>query len=770
MPAERPEEATAFVDRVFADQPQEFRDELAAVYKDAPDAMAKQTRGTQPIERTTALARSITLDPDDVVPPGTAANAEQLAASTNLVSSIHARIRTLRAQLAENPTSTALATGLREEHARFVRAAQALGGFRSEAGRSLRILQEQLGEITPAARGARFTVAASKYGASADDITAALERAGDDPLRQYNELLNIARADWKTKAHSYYVLNLLTNPKTLERNAFGNAIRVMEDPLVRPIAGGLDAIRSAVTGGDRRVYADEGWQMVLGAKKSLPDAWSAFLQVMRQGFTDDQAMRSATAGKFDVRPEPFGGGVAHPFNAITRFLDGTDQFFRLLNTGMQRDALALYRAKQAGGTLEEIAANAADYSAALARGGGHAIDREAVDYEAARSVFRETNKFASDTQRWIDARGPITKGVFRFILPFLKTPANIIRQGFEHTPAGFVFKGAGGGDRTAALRQAEAAFGTTVMGGAVWLALNGHLSGDAPTDPGDKDYFYAQHPPNSFQVPGYGWVPYNELGPLGTGLGIVANTVQTWQAYKADPTDSDAWDLTKRVGAALLGVGSGIFDRSFLSGLADAMDAARDPRARDHFIQNRVTSLVPGAGFGRAITQATEESVPDVRGYADSIKSITPGLASDVRPRLDAFGQPAKRAVTGAASWFTLAPGHGRPDPVRDELARVGIKPDPFKTTGTLKLGNVGIRLTSEQDFALREAKGRARHAFLARAMASPVYQNADDTIRERILKKQLSRGQAGITERAKHLARRDVPFTVETLLQGIAP
>jgi hypothetical protein len=787
MPAERvPELANEYVERVFADMPDEARAELKKTYEAMPELLQEQTRGTQPIERTRALAREISLDPDEIVPPGTAANAEQLAATTNLVSTLHARVRQVRAQLDADPGNRALEAELRTAHRRYVNTAVSLAGFRSEAGRSLRIQREALGEITPAARGARFSAQALKHGATVDEITAALDRAGDDPVRQYNELLNIARSDWKTKAHSYYVMNLLTNPKTWERNLFGNAIRSIEDPLLRPVAGGIDAVASAVTGRERKVYAGEGWQMVLGAKKSLPDAWAAMLQVLKQGFSDQQAINQATSGKFDVRPEPFSGGAKNPFNLVTRGLEATDQFFTILNQGMQRDALAfaqatkLARKELADGTIEqaELQARIADHAADLSRQYAQEPPTEVVE-QAARSVFREDNAFA----KWINGAEQLplpARAAIKFMLPFVKTPANIIKQGFEHSPAGFATEGARAGNRTARFRQAEAALGSVILGGGAWAALNGFLAPSAPDDPGKREAFYARYPvPNSVYIPAYGWVPYSDLGPLGTGLGVVADFMQGWQDADVEPDAGDVQELMTHTANALQATGSGLFERSFLTGMADFMELMRnqDPKAAQRFVQNRVVSLVPFQGLGRFVTQIEDPVVRETKTLGQKVQSIVPPSAgalgvptsADLPARLDAFGKPIERPVSGAAAAFSLAGAPAREsDAVRAELSKYGIEPTPSKATGELKVGSTKVKLTPEQDHALREAKGLVRRSNLERAIGSETYANATPEVQERILKRQMSRSQDKISDRAKFLLKKGGDFTVEQLTRGL--
>jgi hypothetical protein len=72
------------------------------------------------------------------------------------------------------------------------------------------------------------------------------------------------------------------------------------------------------------------------------------------------------------------------------------------------------------------------------------------------------------------------------VVPFIKTPANIMRQGLEFSPTGVLMKAARQGGRAGAQAQARAVLGTTAAGYLFWLAATGRLSGNGPRDPHDR--------------------------------------------------------------------------------------------------------------------------------------------------------------------------------------------------------------------------------------------------------------------------------------------
>ena len=99
----------------------------------------------------------------------------------------------------------------------------------------------------------------------------------------------------------------------------------------------------------------------------------------------------------------------------------------------------------------------------------------------------------------------------RFVIPFINTPANIAKIGFEYSPAGFA-KLAKSGLRTPEASEviAKATIGTLAMAGFASLAANGKLTGAAPTDPAKRDAYYrGGKQPFSVKI-GDRWVQYNQ--------------------------------------------------------------------------------------------------------------------------------------------------------------------------------------------------------------------------------------------------------------------
>lgn len=774
LPATRPvregraAEADAFVDRTFADSSDEARETIKKVFADNPDIVETQVRGEVPFERTRAQAARLTFDPGDVT-PGMNPNAEQTLAARNLVASLADKTTRLKADLDASPADAALGNQLTKAHEDLVDATIAVRGFRAEQGRALNALKIKA-EAAAAPGKARFIEAANRYGATRDDIVAALGRAGDDPLRQYRELVNIARPDFRETIRGLYITNLLTNPKTFERNLVGNALRVVEDVALKPVAAGVDVLRSAATGAPRQVFAGESAVSAIAGVKSIPSAFRAAVQVLRQGYTDEAAHRFAFEdGKFDL-PREF-GGILRPLNVVGRALNATDIYFRTLAASMARDAGAYSRAVQkarseglSGARLRE---RTADLMAEIATNPPRDLLDE-IESVSARSVFREGNQPARALDAWLETWPAPLRVAARIVVPFIRTPANIISQGFQHTPAGFVTKKGLEGGRTGAQEQARAAFGTLLIAPLVYLAANDQMTGSAPTeDAGKRDAFLAEHPENSVKI-GDTWYQYSDLGPLAIPMSVVANSVYSWQTTGTEPGDSDVMAVSKKVFQAMVSTGQTVFDASYLSGLGELLDAAQNPnQSGAKFIQRRLSSFVPGQGLLRAAAQVESPVVRQPKTMSEAIQANIPGYQKGVLPRLDAFGQPVERGDVGLRALFIPTTKTPVDDPVRREMLRLDLEPEPAKSAKTVNVGGrVGqVALDRGGDFAIRQAKGLTMRFYVERAMASPVYQSASDETKKSIVERQMKRAGTFVGERARFHLRRGTPLVTENLV-----
>src|SRR6185503_7697160 len=115
--------------------------------------------------------------------------------------------------------------------------------------------------------------------------------------------------------------------------------------------------------------------------------------------------------------------------------------------------------------------------------------RQRADAFAARAVFQEDpGAFINHILRIkSDPNVPVAiRAAATFVTPFIRTPANILRQGLEFSPVGLAMPAAKQGGREGVQALGRAALGSMVLAPIAYLAATGQLSGNGPSDPGER--------------------------------------------------------------------------------------------------------------------------------------------------------------------------------------------------------------------------------------------------------------------------------------------
>ena len=223
------------------------------------------------------------------------------------------------------------------------------------------------------------------------------------------ELAEQMPANWKEKLQSLRMLAMLANTRTHVRNFIGNAMFIPAVSLKNKIGAGLEA--AFVKDGER-----------------TKNFGISSREVRNFARTDAENMESVLRGESkynegnEVQKERqiFKSKLLQGINEVnSKFLEGEDWFFL---KGHYRRALGSYmmannltEADMTGKTLD----NARAYAIA----------------EAQKATYRDANELA----KWLNnVKNPAARFVVNAILPFKKTPANILKRGVEYSPVSII--------------------------------------------------------------------------------------------------------------------------------------------------------------------------------------------------------------------------------------------------------------------------------------------------------------------------------------------
>jgi hypothetical protein len=173
----------------------------------------------------------------------------------------------------------------------------------------------------------------------------------------------------------------------------------------------------------------------------------------------------------------------------------------------------------------------------------------------------------------------------KLILPFVKTPANLFRQGVQLTPGLNLLQKefrdaiANGADPAAqALAVGQMGMGALLMGTAATLAYQGLITGDAPSDPKLASEAMADGwRPNSIVIAHKDgtktYVPFDRYDPIMMPLALAANIVAVLkQPEVAD--QNKAQTMLAALSAAMI---KQLTDKLYLQSIKNTIDAIQSP-------------------------------------------------------------------------------------------------------------------------------------------------------------------------------------------------
>lgn len=277
---------------------------------------------------------------------------------------------------------------------------------------------------------------------------------------------------------------------------------------------------------------------------------------------------------------------------------------------------------------EHIAKNLADVP--------NNIRADAVQFSNYGTFTKELGKTGQDIQRII-SRNP----ALRFVVPFVRTPANIFKFTFERTPLAVLSSkvrediGAGGLRKSMAL--SKIGLGTSVMAMSVDLTQNGQITGGGPSDPKLRSALRRTGwQPYSVKV-GDTYYSYSRFEPIATILGMGADMQEILGNYEAYDLDAQR-EADELVTAGVMAISNQIVGKTFLQGFSDLVEVLSEPgRYGERYVQRYAGSAVP-AGVA-AIERAVNPEMSQVFNMMDQVKSRIPGLSEMVPPRRNIWGE-----------------------------------------------------------------------------------------------------------------------------------
>jgi len=529
---------------------------------------------------------------------------------------------------------------------------------------------------------------------TADKLDELLSRAGGtkrvrDVVKQLKmvegnprNVMKVVRSRWDTKARKFinvhnevWLNSILSGPITHAVNL----ISTLTHGIARSAEKGIGGLVLGDLASSREGL-DELGGLVFSMKNALKFSAQSFksgdtvLDVGHRTIDTANPGRGEISGRGSKSPmgrmlDLIGGTVRTP----SRFLTSEDEFNKQLFYRSHLYAKGLADARRLGiSSGPKRTKHVLKYIESRIDEGGRALDESAL-YHAQEGTFTNDLGYGfGKTLQGLVNKHPLA----RLALPFVRTPTNIFRQLWRHTPglAAFQeqwaadFKGINGAERKA-MAVGQQVMGMTLLFGGVAAASSGRITGGGPTDLRELALLRQTgwQPYSIVTTDEFGnkkYTSYQRLDPFASAIGLIADYAEL--GNRVDPEEQNEMAIGMMTAFA-----KNITNKTYLRGLSEAVDVLTDPdRNVERWMRRQAGSYVPNL-FNQL---NPDDTLREVRTYMDAVKARTPGFSQTLDPRRNVFGQPV--TYEGSLGPDFVSPFYqstGLNSAARDELVDLGI-------------------------------------------------------------------------------------------------
>lgn len=700
-------EATKGIDFNFnnIDAPEQVRSLINTFSDSIKGAVEKTTRGKVSFEQIRQFADEIGSNAKNIeaLYTDTGVLAERVTAgrimlnkSANAMIDLAQRARELNVSLTASPEEKQLALLALRKQAMIHGEIQAqLKGTQTEIARALsamrittqdaRFTKDELGSLIEHFGGDKLNM----------EFANTIIKLADDPVKM-NQM--IRKSGWVRSLdmlQEVFTNSILSGPITHATNMIGNTVRSIAGVAETGIAAGVGKTRRMLGSEMDAADFNEAVAQAHGLTEGLMD----ILRLTREGKISEVGNfggakvdggaffePAITAGNLGMNADTFLGRLVNGLGATIRVpgmaLQFEDNIFKQVNVRASLRQNATRMAKEEGlygqRFVDRVAelindppeklmtkahedATDAVFAKSLEKDGG-ALDRMGIWLQTAKN-------------EGLNGRA-LVPGL-HFIIPFVKTPTNILKYAWERMPVlGLMNQQAvqtlKAGGREADMLIAKQTMGATALMLGSYLADNEVITGSLPQmTKAQKEVGGIQ--PYSIKI-GDKWVAYNRVDPIGMFLGLMAD-------YKNLSGNIDEFTRDEFAYAATLALVNNLGSKTYLQGIFNtigAIDAAKRGQtdALEKWAASMTSAFIPFAGLRNQMNKTYgDDTAREVNGYVDRIVATIPGYSSTLPPHRNLLtGDPivyeGGMGIDIASPFYTKTEVN---DPVANELSRLKL-------------------------------------------------------------------------------------------------
>ncbi|MBN9564935.1 MAG: hypothetical protein J0G29_02395 [Alphaproteobacteria bacterium] len=540
----------------------------------------------------------------------------------------------------------------------------------------------------------------------------------------------------------YFMNSVLSGPSTHAVNIMSTAAHTLWQPLERFTAGLIMADKDMLLEG---TYLTRGifdslkdilrWTALGSSRHTdetfthanpLQGAAKAFMVdrnlINQHGINDVSRPKAISAERFGFLPaesimkaleennyaEAIRSSMIHgldylgkAINLPGRFLLAEDEFFKIINYRSSIRALAARETKLTSQTLAPEAGQNIDglYESILAN------PKQYGNLHEKALAFADEVSFTTPL-----AEGTLSHSLnqiahkhpgLRFIIPFIRTPANILKFAHHRTPGLNLLSKQYRQELTSSDPMVQKqALGKLFGGWILWatafsLAEDGVVTGGVPKGKGEAlrntgrlPYSFAFQQEDGTTK----YAQFSRLDPFGMFFGLAADLHYIFHELPQGEQENLAT-------ASLIAISQNINTRGYLVGLTNLLNALSDGnRYGQRFAANYLSSLVPNAikqhrkGEDNIQRLAPKNPFEDLESLISFYKSQLPGYSKELPARLNLFGEEVSYpSLLGQGLLKGIATSKSTQDPVAEEMFRL-------KMSGRPPMDEIeGVTLSSEE-------------------------------------------------------------------------
>lgn len=489
-----------------------------------------------------------------------------------------------------------------------------------------------------------------------------LERIGKDIPPTASELVD-----------AYRYNNMLSNPNTWGPTGRNMWYNLGQTFFTKPASMAFevvnDVILSTLTGKARQAYISDVPKYYKAVFNAIPEAAQASLDILsgKSPIKHPDLAEATQRQLYDLlresRQKNIPGNLDIIFGPKGTKLSGKN----VVEAGKYTVTKAFSNLMEMNDRAFSTLIAAGEHAVQTAKGVPDAEAKQAADtvsqYFLGRSRVDPMNKSGQGKllsaidalEAWVASgrkHGPI-----KWMIPFINMATQTAKQTIEYSPAGLLTLW---GNTSKGKQLAKAELGTAATMLSTLLVASNNVTWSAPTDPKERDLFFASgRKPYSIKI-GNAWVPINTFGPLSLSIGTVA----AWKYYHDQDPDKYTTSEYEKVRKTLTNQLARFGEQPMIQGLTNIAKALNGVMGKDAMSETTLPSsaaftagqVIPLNGLLRYISQVLDPVFRSVKGegFVGSLQKDLPGLSKNLLPYLDPSGQPSKRNITDFASPYSM--------------------------------------------------------------------------------------------------------------------